>query len=127
MDQVKSKVKEYSLALFDDQLPSKYDSLALMVIERAKAYLNRDDIPIILSSTLAEIIFDRCNSLSKAKESVISSVSDNGQSVSYDNNPVAAFSFSSDSELFGNHSSILNRYRKIGVIKPKKDDVNADT
>lgn len=110
------KIKEYSELLFDE-LPSKFDLMILMTIDRTKAYLNRDDIPIVLASVIAEIIYDRFTMLKKSKDTQINSISDNGQSVSFNTNPVSAFSFSSDLELFGNHSSILNNYRKVKTIR----------
>jgi ABC-type uncharacterized transport system substrate-binding protein len=55
----------------------------------------------------------------------ISSVSDNGQSVSYANEVTRYFATASDDELFTGFTALLSRYRRVKVVYPTNDE-NSD-
>ena len=52
----------------------------------------------------------------------IKSISDNGQSITYDNEITKYFSTASDEELFSGFTPILNRYRRIKVVHTENDE-----
>lgn len=97
------------------------------VIDRVKLYLNRNDIPTEVERVIAKIIN---NSLIKCKKEMelaktgdidvaISSISDNGQSISYSNEVKNYFATASDNEIFSGFEKLLSRYRMIKVVYPK--------
>ena len=55
-------------------------------------------------------------------ESAISSISDNGQSISFSNEVKKYFSTVSDEEIFTGFSTLLSRYRRIKVVYPKSNE-----
>lgn len=100
--------------------------------DRVQLYLNSDTIPTKIERILANIVNDglkRCLKdieLSKedvtAVDQVITSISDNGQSISYANEVMKYFSTASDEELFTGFTSLLSRYRRIKVVYPKNNE-----
>ena len=54
--------------------------------------------------------------------SVINSISDNGQSISYANEVTRYFTTVSDEELFTGFTSLLSRYRRIKVVYPNNNE-----
>ncbi|MBK2401750.1 hypothetical protein PT067_08205 [Erysipelothrix rhusiopathiae] len=87
-----------------------------MILNRIKVYLNRSDIPFILSSTIAEMIIEQAKMNRKNDDDTISSISDNGQSISFSNKVFQSMMSQKDVDLFASHTAILNRFRKVGVI-----------
>lgn len=100
--------------------------------DRVQLYLNSDTIPTKIERILANIVNDglkKCLKnieLSKeditAVDQVVTSISDNGQSISYANEVTKYFSTVSDEELFTGFTSLLSRYRRIKVVYPKNND-----
>lgn len=100
--------------------------------DRVQLYLNSDTIPTKIERILANIVNDglkRCLKdieLSKedvtAVDQVVTSISDNGQSISYANEVTKYFNTVSDEELFTGFTGLLSRYRRIKVVYPKNDD-----
>ncbi|MDE8253417.1 hypothetical protein PT191_05735 [Erysipelothrix rhusiopathiae] len=87
-----------------------------MILNRIKVYLNRSDIPFILSSTIAEMIIEQAKMNHKNDDDTISSISDNGQSISFSNKVFQSMMSQKDVDLFASHTAILNRFRKVGVL-----------
>ena len=104
------------------------------ILDRVQLYLNSDSIPTKLERILANIVntgLKKCLKeieISKedntAVDQVVSSISDNGQSISYANEVTKYFTTASDEELFTGFSSLLSRYRRIKVVYHK---VNEET
>lgn len=102
------------------------------VLDRVQLYLNSETIPTKLERILANIVntgLKKClkeieisNEDSTAVDQVVTSISDNGQSISYANEVTKYFSTASDEELFTGFTSLLSRYRRIKVVYPKTDD-----
>lgn len=93
--------------------------------DRVILYLNADAIPIKLERILANIVntgLNRCLNESETGNQVISSISDNGQSISYGNEVTKYFTSASDEELFTGFEKLLNRYRRIKVVYPQNND-----
>lgn len=100
--------------------------------DRVSLYLNSDIIPTKVERMLANIIntgLKKClkeieisNEGTNAVDQAISSISDNGQSISYANEVTKYFTTVSDEELFTGFSTILSRYRRVKVVYPKIND-----
>ena len=102
------------------------------VLDRVQLYLNSETIPTKLERILANIVntgLKKClkeieisNEDSTAVDQVVTSISDNGQSISYANEVTKYFTTATDEELFTGFNSLLSRYRRIKVVYPKTDD-----
>ena len=97
--------------------------------DRVQLYLNSDTIPEKIERIIAKIVntgLKKCEKdieLSTDGENTvdqaITSISDNGQSISYANEVTKYFSTTTDEELFTGFTTLLNRYRRIKVVYPK--------
>ena len=101
-------------------------------LDRVQLYLNCETIPAKLERILANIVntgLARClKTLERTKNNVAdvdrarSSVSDNGQSVSYANEVTRYFTTASDDELFTGFAALLSRYRRVKVVYPTNNE-----
>ena len=138
MDETKAKIKEY-LKIINakiDEVDQTNSGLLDFVIgetlDRVQLYLNCESIPPKLERILANIVntgLARClKTLERTKNNVadvdraISSVSDNGQSVSYANEVTRYFTTASDDELFTGFTALLSRYRRVKVVYTANDE-----
>lgn len=130
-----ARIKEYIRTINprveeDDLLDFCIDEVG----DRVQLYLNSDRIPTKIERILANIVntglkkslkeISISNNGDYAVDQAISSVSDNGQSISYANQVTNYFTTVSDEELFTGFSSLLSRYRRIKVVYPKNNDEN---
>lgn len=102
------------------------------ILDRVQLYLNSDNIPTRLERILANIVNNGLKKCLKeieisqeddsAVDQVVTSISDNGQSISYANEVTRYFTTSSDEELFTGFFMLLNRYRRIKVVYPKDNE-----
>lgn len=100
--------------------------------DRIQLYLNCDTIPTKIERILANIVNTGLKKCLKeieissegnyAVDQAISSISDNGQSISYANQVTNYFTTVSDEELFTGFSTLLSRYRRVKVVYPKNND-----
>lgn len=112
--------------------PDLLDFVINEVMDRVKLYLNSEKIPQVLERILAKIVSTGLTKtlkdmeLSKENETdhVITSISDNGQSISFSNEVTKYFVNASDEELFTGFTGVLNRYRRIKVVYPKCNEEN---
>lgn len=91
------------------------------VADRVLLYLNSEILPEDVERIVARIIAGIFNQSLNAKSSTsadmaISSVSDNGQSVSFANEVKNYLASADDNELFAGFSKLLARYRRIDVV-----------
>ena len=133
-----AKIKEYLKIINKniEEIESIEDGLIDFCIaevgDRVQLYLNSNKIPAILERILAKIVntgLVKCLKeieISKEKatevDQAISSISDNGQSISYANEVKRYFTTVTDDELFTGFSTLLSRYRRIKVVYPKNND-----
>lgn len=124
-DAQKTKIIGYVKALNDTANQEGYQSLLDLVVEevadRVLLYLNREDLPENIERVVARIVSGIFNQTANAKtsstaDSAISSMSDNGQSISYSNEIKNYLSSADDNELFAGFSKLLARYRRINVV-----------
>ena len=122
MEDLVQEVKGYVQVL--DPSLTLDDKHIEIILNRVKVYLNRRDVPFVLASTIAEMIVEQSKQVAKNENDVISSISDNGQSISFSNKVFQSLISQKDADLFASHTSILNRFRKVGVlgVDPFKDD-----
>ena len=138
MDVMVDEIKGY-LRLINkniDETDQDNEGLITFVIEevadRVTLYLNCNTVPRKLYRIIANIVntgLTRClKSLEMTKEGAmdvdraISSVSDNGQSISYANEVTRYFTTASDEELFTGFTALLSRYRRVKVVYPKNNE-----
>ena len=130
MDEIIAKIKEY-LQIINPSVDTTTDLVDFVireVLDRVQLYLNSDTIPTRLERILANIVN---TGLTKANASisnngevdqVITSISDNGQSISYANEVKQYFATATDDELFSGFAGLLSRYRRVKVVYPKDND-----
>lgn len=142
MDEFNAKIKEYLKLLVDNYDEIDQNNVGLIdfaigeVIDRVLLYLNSNKIPANLERILANVVntgLKRClKTIEQTKEGTadvdraISSISDNGQSISYANEVTRYFATVSDEELFTGVAPLLSRYRRVKVVYPK-DNENGDS
>ena len=138
MDETKAKIKEYlkiinaNIDEIDQTNTGLLDFVIDETMDRVQLYLNCETIPAKLERVLANIVNTglarSLNILERSKNNVtdadraISSVSDNGQSVSYANEVTRYFTTASDDELFTGFTALLSRYRRVKVVYPANDE-----
>ena len=138
MDEMTARIKSYLRLINKDVDETEQDNEGLIdfvileVADRVMLYLNCDTIPNKLERVLASIVntgLTRClKAIEQTKEGTadvdraISSISDNGQSISYANEVTRYFTTSSDEELFTGFTALLSRYRRVKVVYPTKNE-----
>lgn len=137
---VQTRIKTY-LGIINDHLQAIETAHAGLidfcideVIDRVSLYLNSETIPTKVERILANIVNNGLKKCLKefaitsddntAIDQAISSISDNGQSISYSNEVTKYFTTASDEELFGGFSTLLSRYRRIKVVYPKNNETS---
>ena len=122
-DQQKNLIKEYAKKL--NSTITENDLLDFVVdltVDRVLIYLNEDKLNPKLNRVVAQAIvgvYNKTNnerSNSGAPEQAISSISDNGQSVSYSSKVKNYLGSASDDELFNGFESLLKPYRRVNVV-----------
>lgn len=138
MDEIIASVKKYlkiinkNIDNIEKENEGLVDFAINEVLDRVQLYLNSDTIPTKLERILANIVnngLKRCLKeieISKedntAVDQVVTSISDNGQSISYANEVTNYFTTVNDEELFTGFSGLLSRYRRIKVVYPKNNE-----
>lgn len=135
MDNIIANIKKYlkiinkNINTIDKENEGLLDFVICEVLDRVQLYLNSETIPTKLERILANIVntglkkflkeIEISNEDNTAVDQAISSISDNGQSISYANEVTKYFTTVSDEELFTGFSTILSRYRRVKVVYPK--------
>ena len=119
------RIKEYVKTVNTTAADASYDTLLEFVInevvDRVLIYLNDTALDEALERVVARIVSGIFNQTINSKDSTnsdsaISSVSDNGQSVSFSNEVKNYLASTEDNELFSGFSQLLARYRRINVV-----------
>jgi len=135
---VKDRIKTYLGILNKNLKDIETDNTGLIdfcieeVIDRVCLYLNSETIPTKVERILANIVntgLKKClkeiainNEDNTAVDRVVTSISDNGQSISYANEVTKYFTTVSDEELFTSFTGVLSRYRRVKVVYPKSNE-----
>lgn len=138
MDELNAKIREYLKIVNKnvDEIEQNSEGLIDFVIgevaDRIMLYLGSDTIPAKIERIMANIVntgLTRCQkAIERTKEGAldvdraISSISDNGQSISYANEVTRYFTTATDDELFTGFTALLSRYRRVKVVYPKSNE-----
>ena len=138
MDEIIANVKKYlniinnNIEAIEKENEGIVDFAIGEVLDRVQLYLNSDTIPTKLERILANVVNNGLKKCLKdievskedatAVDQVVTSISDNGQSISYANEVTKYFTTASDEELFTGFTALLSRYRRIKVVYPKNND-----
>jgi len=135
MDEIIAKIKGYLKIINKNTEKIEKENEGLLdfvigeVLDRVQLYLNSETIPTKVERILANIVdtgLTKClnkiaisNEDNTVVDQVVTSISDNGQSISYANEIRKYFTTVSDEELFTGFSALLSRYRRVKVVYPK--------
>lgn len=138
MDEINAKIKDYLKIVnknFDEieqHNEGLIDFVIGEVIDRALLFLNSETIPAKIERILANVVNTGLTRYLKVIEQTkegtadvdraISSVSDNGQSISYANEVTRYFATANDDELFAGFTALLSRYRRVKVVYPQNNE-----
>jgi len=121
LDRIKGYVKVIDDAASDASANALLEYCINEVYDRVLLYLNDTTLDEALERVVARIVSGIFNQTTNSKTSTesdqaISSVSDNGQSVSFFNEVKNYLATTEDNELFAGFSKLLARYRRINVV-----------
>ena len=121
LDRIKGYVKVIDDAASDASANALLEYCINEVYDRVLLYLNDTTLDEALERVVARIVSGIFNQTTNSKsstesDSAISSVSDNGQSVSFANEVRNYLATTEDNELFAGFSKLLARYRRINVV-----------
>ena len=138
MDEIIAKIKEYlkiinpNIDALETSSKGLVDFAIAEILDRVQLYLNSETIPTKLERILANVVdtgLTKClNKIETSKQDatavdqVVTSISDNGQSISYANEVKRYFTTANDEELFTGFSTLLSRYRRVKVVYPKSNE-----
>ena len=138
MDEINAKIRAYLKIINKnvDEIEQNSEGLIDFVIgevmDRTMLFLNSESIPEKIERILANIVntgLTRCQkTIERTKEGAldvdraVSSISDNGQSISYANEVTRYFTTAKDDELFTGFTELLSRYRRVKVVYPKSNE-----
>jgi len=116
-------VKTFSNVVDDEEELLKYSTQ--VVINRVLLYLDHEELDKRFEMIVADVVIGvfnkyKNNQDSNDVEQSVSSLSDNGQSISYRNEMKNYLSTASDNELLSGVVNLISRYRRIGVAGSKK-------
>ena len=120
-----NRIKDYVKTINDTASEVEMDGILTYTIneiyDRVLIYLNDTALDEALERIVARIVSGIFNQTVNSKsstqsDSAISSVSDNGQSVSFSNEIKNYLASTEDNELFAGFSKLLARYRRINVV-----------
>lgn len=135
MDDIIANIKKYLKIINKDTATMDKNLLNFVVeevLDRVQLYLNSETIPTKLERILANVVntgLKRClkdielsGEDKTAVDRVVTSISDNGQSISYANEVTRYFTTVTDEELFTGFAPLLSRYRRVKVVYPKSNE-----
>lgn len=120
-----NRIKDYVKTINETAPEVEMDGILTYTIneiyDRVLIYLNDTALDEALERIVARIVSGIFNQTVNSKsstqsDSAISSVSDNGQSVSFSNEIKNYLASTEDNELFAGFSKLLARYRRINVV-----------
>ena len=121
----KQRIIGYTQKLNDAAADQENEDLLDFVVDevgdRVLIYLNCTDLPENVERIVARIVSGIFNQSFNAKsstnaDSAISSMSDNGQSISFSNEVKNYLATADDNTLFSGCADLLARYRRIDVV-----------
>lgn len=119
-DEQKIRIREYAAILNADITDGELIDFTISeVVDRVLVYLNDDTLDSKLERIVAKIVAgvfaQNKSSQNGSPEAAISSISDNGQTISYSSQIKNYLLTTEDAELFGGFSKLLAPYRRVNV------------
>lgn len=133
-DQTITRIKGYVATINLEAAKPAYDALLTYVvnevIERMLIYLNDTTLDMNLERIVARIVSGIFNQTyntmaSTEQDAAVSSISDNGQSISYANSVKSYLADTDDNELFAGAAKLLAPYRRINVVSRQSQTSNS--
>lgn len=119
-DEQKTRITGYVTTLSDEVAEGELLDLVVdEVADRVLLYLNEETIAEKLERVIAQVIvsvYKRTQADSAGTGQSVSTVSDNGQSITYRVSPAQYLATSKDQELFTGFERLLSPYRRVHVI-----------
>ena len=111
----RNKIKEYIMMIKPDIENSGLDFYIEELIERVLSYINRKELPETLYRTLAKSYVEQeklIKAYNEAEHGEVTSISDNGQSISYKSKKESMDIENIKNNVLNNIESILDQYKK---------------
>ncbi len=124
-DEQKTRIKNYVKTINEAAEDATNDSILEFAVEdvaaRVLLYLNCEELPENIERIVARIVSGIFNqtlnsSTTTQVDSAISSLSDNGQSISFANEVKNYLVSTDDNEIFAGFTKLLAPYRRINVV-----------
>ena len=115
----RTRIKGYVTTQSDIAEGDLLDLVVDTVADRVLLYLNETEIPEKIERVIAQVIvsvYKRTQAVQEGENQSVSTVSDNGQSVSYRVSPTQYMTSKTDQELFTGFEKLLKQYRRVHVI-----------
>lgn len=121
----KTRIEEYVKAINETAADASSESILDFAVEdvasRVLLYLNCEELPERIERIVARVVSGIFNqiinsSTSTQADSAISSLSDNGQSISFANQVKNYLCTTDDNEIFAGFTKLLAPYRRINVV-----------
>ena len=132
MEEIIERIEEYIGILSTETYSEDILDFAINeVIDRVQLYLNSDNLPEKCERIVAKIVVNNLHEINKNieaessnedSEQVISSISDNGQSITFSNEVKKYYVNASDDDVLRGFTALLSRYRRIKVVYPKNNE-----
>ncbi len=124
VERIKENVMKFNKTIDETEDADLLEYAVEAVIDRTLLYLNHERLEERFEKVVADVvggIFNKykTNLNTRGTDLAVSSISDNGQSISYSNEIKNYLANSTDNELFSGFAGILSRYRRVNVISDR--------
>ena len=123
MENQVNRIKQYVSVLNSNiEQDEEFDFNVREIIDRILNYTNRKELPVELERIIAKAIINIYKKIENEQnnngeeEKEVSSISDNGQSVSFSDKVKTYMINSSDDDLFFSFANQINRFIKVKVV-----------
>lgn len=123
MENQVDRIKQYVSVLNSNiEQDEEFDFNVREIIDRILNYTNRKELPVELERIIAKAIINIYKKIENEQnnngeeEKEVSSISDNGQSVSFSDKVKTYMINSSDDDLFFSFANQINRFIKVKVV-----------
>lgn len=137
MEEQIDRIREYLTQINPHVAEIDFDNGGLInfviseVLDRVSLYLNRDMVPIRIERIIANIVNTNLgkvlaviNTNDGIAPKEIKTISDNGQSITYDTEVRKYFASSRDEAILSGFTSLLARYRRVRVVHSRSDETS---
>ena len=124
VERIKENVMKFNKTIDETEDADLLEYAVEAVIDRTLLYLNHERLEERFEKVVADVVGGNFNKYktnlnTRGTDLAVSSISDNGQSISYSNEIKNYLANSTDNELFSGFAGILSRYRRVNVISDR--------